>query len=108
MPVAERRLLSEPELREALGRLPGWSVEGGRLVKTFAMPAFLQGIELVRRVAQVAEEMNHHPDIHIQYRRVRFELSTHDLRGISHLDVELAHRIEAEAAALAPPAGASR
>ena len=98
--MSERRLLSEPEIRQAMGRLPGWSVEGGRLQKTFAMPAFLQGIELVRRVAQVAEQMNHHPDIHIHYRRVRFELSTHDLGGISNLDVELARRIEDEAAGL--------
>lgn len=99
--MAQRRLLSEPETREALGRLPGWSAEGGRLQKTYTVPAFLQGIELVRRVAQVAEQMNHHPDIHIQYRRVRFELWTHDLGGISELDVELARRIEQEAAELA-------
>lgn len=103
--MPERRLLSQQEVQEAVGRLPGWSSEGGRLQKTFAMPSFLQGIELVNRVARVAEQMNHHPDIHIHYRRVRFELSTHDLGGISTLDVELARRIDEQAAGLAGPGG---
>lgn len=99
--MAARRLLSEAELRAAVAGLSGWVVEGGRrLRKVVQMSSFLQAIELVNRVARVAEALNHHPDMLIQYRRVTFDLSTHDLGGISNLDVELARRIDEAAGTL--------
>ncbi len=52
------------------------------------------------RVAEIAEEMNHHPDMDIRWRTVTFSLSTHSAVGVTQLDVELAHRIDAVAASL--------
>jgi 4a-hydroxytetrahydrobiopterin dehydratase len=52
----------------------------------------------VRQVAEVAEKANHHPDIDIRWRRVRFSLSTHDSGGLTALDVSLAREIDRLAA----------
>jgi 4a-hydroxytetrahydrobiopterin dehydratase len=95
MKVAER--LSDIAIQRALGTLPGWSRRGDSLVKTFQFKTFPAGIALVRRVADVAERLNHHPDIDIRYTRVLFALSTHDSGGITEKDLELARAIDGAA-----------
>ena len=98
--MSQRRRLSEAELQAAVAGLEGWSVQGGRLEKSFRLASFTQALELVNRVARVAEAMNHHPDIAIHYRTVGFQLWTHDVGGISPVDVELARRIDEQARGL--------
>ena len=61
---------------------------------------FLEGIRLVDGTAEVAEEMDHHPDIDVRWRSVTFGLVTHSEGGVTQLDVELAHRIDAIASGL--------
>ena len=63
-------------------------------------PSFPAGIEIVRRAAALAEDMDHHPDIDIRWRRVRFGLTTHDAGGVTELDLALARRIDGIAAEL--------
>lgn len=58
------------------------------------MPDFLAAIRAVDDVALEAEDMDHHPDIDIRWRTVRFTLRTHAQDGVTQLDVELAHRID--------------
>lgn len=87
--------LSDIEIQRALGALPGWSRRGNALVKQFVMPSFLAGIEWVKRVADVAEELDHHPDIDIRYTKISVGCSTHSAGGITVKDVELAQRIDA-------------
>lgn len=105
MTAVTRRLLSDEELQAELKALPGWQREGARLVKSFTFAAYMQGIQLANRVAEAAEQMNHHPDMCIRFRRVTFELSTHSAGGVTELDVALARRIDELAARLSPPAG---
>ena len=50
--------------------------------------------------AEIAEEMNHHPDMDIRWRTVTFSLATHSAGGVTQLDVELAHRIDGVTASL--------
>ncbi|MGW4093905.1 4a-hydroxytetrahydrobiopterin dehydratase [Nocardia sp. NPDC004750] len=92
--MAQQALLSEPEIADALTELPEWSRSGDNLTRTVEAATFLAGIELVRRVAEVAEEANHHPDIDIRWRKVTFSLSTHSAGGLTALDVALAHEID--------------
>lgn len=61
-------------------------------------------VDLVDQVFEVAEEMDHHPDADLRFTQVRFGLSTHDAGGVTQLDIELAHRIDA----LATAVGAAR
>jgi 4a-hydroxytetrahydrobiopterin dehydratase len=89
-----RQKLSDLEIQRALGRLAGWSRRGDVLVKTFAFEHFADGIRFVDRVAAIADEMDHHPDIDIRYTKITMSLSTHDVGGISASDLALAERIE--------------
>ena len=89
--------LSNDQLPAALADLPGWSRTGDSLPKTFTFHTFPEGIGFVDRVALVAEELAHHPDITITYTRVTLTLSTHDEGGVTEKDVALAERIETTA-----------
>jgi 4a-hydroxytetrahydrobiopterin dehydratase len=94
MPPAMRTKLSDLEIRRAVGALPGWSRKGDALSKTFGFPRFADGIRFVQRIAEVADRMNHHPDIDIRYTNITFALSTHDAGGITQRDFDLAKAIE--------------
>jgi 4a-hydroxytetrahydrobiopterin dehydratase len=85
--------LSADEVADRLAGLPGWSGGTEGIERMITAESFPAAIELVRRVADVAEEMNHHPDIDIRWRNVRFGLSTHDAGGVTALDIEQAGRI---------------
>ncbi|WP_337169704.1 4a-hydroxytetrahydrobiopterin dehydratase [Gemmatimonas aurantiaca] len=91
--------LSDIEIQRALGPLPGWSRKGDAICKSYHFATFPAGIAFIARVAEVAERLQHHPDIDIRYTRVLFQLSTHDAGGITQKDFELASQIEALAAA---------
>jgi 4a-hydroxytetrahydrobiopterin dehydratase len=88
------RVLTEEEVREALRELPGWSGDPERLERVLTASDFPTAIRLVTLVADAAEEMNHHPDMDIRWRRVRFVLRTHVSSGVTKYDTELAHRID--------------
>ncbi|MEV0079552.1 4a-hydroxytetrahydrobiopterin dehydratase [Nocardia neocaledoniensis] len=87
-------LLSDPEITIALATLPEWSREGDAITRTVKAPTFLDGIEIVRKVATAAEAADHHPDIDIRWRTVRFTLSTHSAGGLTANDTALAHTID--------------
>ena len=90
--MAER--LSDIGIQRELGALPGWARRGDVLTKTFRAATFPAGITFVTRVADVAESMDHHPDIDIRHTRLTFTLSTHDAGGITENDLKLAREIE--------------
>lgn len=71
-----------------------WRRQGDLLVAEVKAKTFLEGIDYVTKVAQAAEEMDHHPDIDIRWRTVTFRLSTHSHGGITDLDTTLAERID--------------
>ena len=94
-------LLPEGEIAEALRRdLPDWRVgeEGTSLVREIRAGAVLDGIALVQRVAQAAEDADHHPDIDIRYTTLTFTLSTHSAGGVTGKDLDLAAAIDRLAA----------
>jgi 4a-hydroxytetrahydrobiopterin dehydratase len=86
--------LSEGAIQTALTQMPGWSVADGMLRKTYRFPTFPDGIAFVNRVADLAEEMGHHPDIDIRYSTIIVSLSSHDEGGITERDTTLARRID--------------
>jgi 4a-hydroxytetrahydrobiopterin dehydratase len=92
MPYAP--LLSEPEIAEGLSRLPDWRREGQMLSRTVECPTFREAIALVNRVADAAEEANHHPDIAINWRRVTFTITTKASHGLTAKDVSMAAAID--------------
>ncbi len=80
-----------------MAALPGWTRKGEAVAKTYTFARFADGIAFVGKVAQMADAMDHHPDIDIRYTNVTFALSTHSAGGITQLDLDLAGKIEATA-----------
>lgn len=91
--------MSNEEVAAALAGLAGWTLSDGKLCREFRFVDFVKAIAFIDRVAVEAEALDHHPEWCNVYNRVRVELWTHDVGGISHLDFQLAHKMN-EAAAL--------
>jgi 4a-hydroxytetrahydrobiopterin dehydratase len=93
MPYAP--LLAEAEISEALSALPDWRREGEAMVRTVRCGSFREAIALVNRVADIAEEADHHPDIEVVWRRVTLRLTSKASGGLTERDVAMAGRIDA-------------
>ncbi len=72
-----------------------WRVLLGRLHAVLETGTFAAGLELVQRVAAVAEQAGHHPDVDLRYATVHIALVSHDAHGLTERDVALAARISA-------------
>jgi 4a-hydroxytetrahydrobiopterin dehydratase len=86
--------LTPEELQAALADLDGWTAEGGALTKTFRFHDFIGSVNFVNALAEVAEEMQHHPDIDIHYNKVTLHLRTHSAGGITQNDITLARHAD--------------
>lgn len=72
-----------------------WQLTANQKIRhDFKFPNFKQAMEFVNKVAALAENEGHHPDLHISYSRVIVELSTHAIHGLSDNDFILAKKIE--------------
>ena len=92
--ATERRKLNPVEIETALETLPGWSVTNDKLLRNYAFGDFVKAWAFMSASALVVQQMDHHPEWFNVYDRVRVELVTHDLGGISTRDVELAEKME--------------
>jgi len=86
-------LLHDAELEELPKRFPEWEIEEKSMSRVLEFEDFMEAIDFVNLLADVAEEAGHHPDIDIRYRRVTVVLTTHDAGGLTESDMELAQRI---------------
>ncbi len=94
MPKAEA--LDDAEIDDALTRLPGWRVVGGKLQKEFKFADFTAAFGFMTKVAIEANTMDHHPEWSNVWNRVVIDLVTHSAGNrISNLDVKLAAKIDA-------------
>jgi 4a-hydroxytetrahydrobiopterin dehydratase len=74
--------------------LKSWSFDGTYIMRNFKFRNFVQAFSFMTAVAMEAEKMDHHPDWSNVYNSVNIKLNTHDVKGISQLDFDLAHIIE--------------
>jgi len=95
--------LSEVEIAEALGGLPGWSAAGGKLHRQYDFPDFVTAFGFMSSAALVAQAMDHHPEWSNVWKTVRIDLTTHDAGGITSLDLQLAGAMEKLARPLLSP-----
>ena len=91
--------LSPGQITEKLKALPEWELKGDAIAKQYTFKEFMGGIRFINRIAEIAEQMDHHPDITVNYKRITFSLSTHDQGGITEKDFKLADAIERESKA---------
>jgi 4a-hydroxytetrahydrobiopterin dehydratase len=87
--------LSEDEIQSRLAALGGWERVGDVICRQFSFGDFGSAMAFANRVATLAEEVDHHPDILIEYKTVTLTLSSHDVGGLTERDFRLAARIEA-------------
>lgn len=92
--MSSRARLNEDEITAALVALPQWTREGDSISRTADAPDFPAAIRVVVAVAEQAESLDHHPDVDVRWRTLRFVLSTHSAGGLTGLDFTLAARID--------------
>ena len=78
--------LSAQDVDARLGTAPGWRHEDESLIRQFTFPSFPDAIAFVARLAFSAEAADHHPDLHVDYKRVTVTWSTHSEKGITDKD----------------------
>jgi 4a-hydroxytetrahydrobiopterin dehydratase len=88
-------LLTQEEIDRALSTaLTRWRQEGDAITRSVKAASFMDGIRLVQQVAEVAEDLDHHPDIDIRWTTITFTLSTHAVGGLTSRDLRLASDID--------------
>jgi 4a-hydroxytetrahydrobiopterin dehydratase len=87
--------LTESDIESGMARLSGWQRRGSEITRSFAFADFKAAMAFVNRVAALADEMDHHPDIDIRYSKVTLTLTTHDASGLTARDFTLAAAIGA-------------
>ncbi len=88
--------LATNAVEEALKSLPGWTLRADQaaIVKTFRFTDFNEAFGFMTRVAILADKIDHHPEWFNVYNRVDVTLNTHDVGGVSRLDLEMAGFME--------------
>jgi len=86
--------LSKSEIQQKLRETPGWSHMGKSLHKKYTLKSFMPAIDMVNKIAAVAEKEGHHPDITINYNILTISLSTHSEGGVTQKDFDLARQID--------------
>jgi 4a-hydroxytetrahydrobiopterin dehydratase len=83
------------EAERLMGQVPGWELKSDeqKLVRRFKFKGFREAMSFVNGVADLAEAEGHHPDMHIFWNRVRLELTTHAIKGLSENDFVMAAKI---------------
>ena len=88
------KVLTAKELRTIMPRLTGWKLAQNKLSRTFEFSDFVQSLSFVNSLVAYFETVDHHPDVHIAYSEVTFELTRYDVGGkVTDRDVEVAKKI---------------
>jgi 4a-hydroxytetrahydrobiopterin dehydratase len=87
--------LPPDEVAAALSGLPLWSGDGEGIRRSVELPGFPDAVAALVRMAFVAEQLDHHPDVDLRWRTLHLTLVTHSAGGVTELDLELARRIDA-------------
>jgi 4a-hydroxytetrahydrobiopterin dehydratase len=87
--------LSSDDVAAALAELPLWAGGPDGIERTLQLPTFRAAVEAVSTVADVAELLDHHPDMDLRWTKVRVAVVTHSAGGLTELDLDLARRVDA-------------
>ena len=88
MPVLEDRVVTAK-----MKAIPLWQLERGELVRHCEFENFIEAMQFVNSVAEMAEGAGHHPDIDIRYNKVRLALVSHDKGGLTERDMKMAQAL---------------
>lgn len=90
------KALSPKEIEKKYKAISEWQLnkKGTELSKTFSIESFIKGLAFIAKIAVHAEIMQHHPDVVLTYSKVKVTLTTHDVKGLTQKDFDLAKRID--------------
>jgi 4a-hydroxytetrahydrobiopterin dehydratase len=94
-PLDASSALGDEELAATLRELPGWAVEGGAIVRTYAFANYFETIAFVNALAFMVHREDHHPDLVVGYNRCTVRFSTHSADGITQNDLICAAKSDA-------------
>ena len=86
--------LALDEANKLFEEIQSWTLKDGRIYKKFKFKDFIEAMEFVNKIANIAEQEGHHPDISIHWNIVEIELWTHAIKGLSENDFILAAKID--------------
>ena len=86
--------LTQAQVKSALRKIPAWKKSRREITRTYAFKNFVAAVKFVNRVARLAEQAWHHPDIDIRWNKVTLVLSTHSEGGLTVKDFKLAKQID--------------
>ncbi len=87
--------LGGEQLQNILTQVDQWELIEDRLIeRMFKFPDFVAALAFVNKVGELAEQQGHHPDIHLSWGKVKIQLQTHKINGLSESDFILAARID--------------
>jgi 4a-hydroxytetrahydrobiopterin dehydratase len=90
----ERRKLEGNEVEERIATLDGWRFKEDKIKKSFKFDNFASALAFVNRVGEIAERLDHHPDIKFGWGYAKVKTTTHDRDGVTDFDIELARQID--------------
>ena len=82
--------MNEFDIQKELTSLRNWNYVDNKIEKDFAFKNFAEALAFINRVGALAEKINHHPEIINEYNKVKLRLTTHDAKGITQKDFDLA------------------
>jgi 4a-hydroxytetrahydrobiopterin dehydratase len=86
--------LPADQVAAALGTLPRWSGGPDGIERTFTRIDFRRAADMLRELAAVTEQLDHHPDVDVRWQTLRIFLVTHSAGGVTELDLEFARRVD--------------
>ncbi len=88
-------ILTQEQIEEELKTLPGWEFKNDKIAKQFEFKDFMDSLDFITKLAPFLEQNDHHPDTHIFYSKVLFELQRFDVGGkVTDKDIAVAREIE--------------
>ncbi len=95
VPHTGMKLLNEEEIKGYISQVKDWEVlDGNKIKKSFKFKDFKETMEFVNKIAVIAEENGHHPDMAIYYNKLEIVLWSHFVSGLSENDFILAAKID--------------
>lgn len=91
---ADTRKLTDDEIKSYLAELPQWQIKDGKLFRRFDFKNFKESKSFVDKISELAEQVNHHPDIKFSFKYVEVEIYTHRASGLTESDTVLAAKID--------------
>lgn len=88
-------IYNEQTVRALLENFENWEFENDGIVKKFQFKNFIDALGFIVKVGVIAEKMNHHPELFNVYNKVSIRLTTHDVKGVTTKDFDLAKAIDA-------------